>query len=155
MLLYCFSWYCEQVLLGSSVYQNNSSERWNVHMPSFMWPQFVFSKFIPRLLCQLVLKLLEGLTISVGSGALEYFVFLGAISWPLVWLWLEIENVWLESDCENKTLLKPLKWYFALKQIMADELLMVETSCSIQTKSSFVVLCQMMLCSHRLTVWGW
>lgn len=55
-------------------------------MSSFMWLQFVFSKFILRLLCQLVLKLLEGLTISVGSGVLEYFVFLGAISWPLVWL---------------------------------------------------------------------
>lgn len=111
-------------------------------MSSFMWPQFVFSKLIPRLLCQLALKLLEGLTTSAVSGTLEYYVFLGAISWPLVWLRLETENVWLESDCENKTLLKPLKWYFALKQIMTGELLMVETSCSIQTKSSDVVLCQ-------------
>lgn len=62
-------------------------------MSSFMWPPFVFSKLILRLLCQLVLKLLEGLTILVVSGILEYYVFLGTISWPLVWLRLEIENV--------------------------------------------------------------
>jgi len=57
-----------------------------------MWPQFAFSKLILRLLCQLVLKLLEGLTVSVVSGIL-YYVFLGAVSWPLVWLRLEVENV--------------------------------------------------------------
>lgn len=63
-------------------------------MSSFMWPQFVFRKLILRLLCQLVLKLLEGLTILVVSGILEYCVFLGTISsWPLGWLRLEIENV--------------------------------------------------------------
>lgn len=58
-----------------------------------MWPQFVFSKLILVLLCQLVLKMFEGLTIPAVSGTLEYYMFLGAISWPLIWLRLEIENV--------------------------------------------------------------
>lgn len=55
---------------------------------------------------------------------------------------LEVADVWLESDWENQTLLKPLKWYIALKQIMTGELPMVETSPTIQGKSSDVVLSQ-------------
>lgn len=58
-----------------------------------MWPQFIFSELILGLLCQLVLKMFEGLTIAVVSGTLEHYVFLGAISWPLTCLRLEIENV--------------------------------------------------------------
>lgn len=54
-------------------------------MSSFMWPQIVFSKLILMLLCQLVLKLLESLTILVVSGILEYSMFLGAVYWPLIW----------------------------------------------------------------------
>lgn len=54
-------------------------------MSSFMWPQFVFSKLILMLLCQLVLELLESLTILVVSGIQEYPMFLGAVYWPLVW----------------------------------------------------------------------
>lgn len=62
-------------------------------MSSFMWPQFVFSKLFLRLLRQLVLKLLGGLTVSEVSGVLQYYVFPGAMSWPLLWLRLKIENV--------------------------------------------------------------
>lgn len=79
-------------------------------MSSFMWPQFVFSKFILVLLCQLVLKLLESLNPFGGvwhSG-------ISRVSWGSVLAIVMVErleaaDVWLETDCENQTLLKPLK----------------------------------------------
>lgn len=79
-------------------------------MSSFMWPQFVFSKFILLLLCQLVLKLLESLNHFGGI----WQAGISRVSWGSILAIdmverLEVADVWLESDCENQTLLKPLK----------------------------------------------
>lgn len=49
-------------------------------MSSFMWPQFVFSKFVLRLLCQLVLKT-AGRSHQLGGN---WHTGISCVSWDTV-----------------------------------------------------------------------
>lgn len=66
-------------------------------------------QLVLMLLCRLVLKLLQSLTIGgIWHPGISHVSWASILAIEMVER-LEVADVWLESDCENQTLLKPLK----------------------------------------------